>query len=127
METTGRPIRLLSARDGDEAIAYLNGVGVYADRTAHPLPSLVLLDIKLPHRSGFDVLHWVRQSGGDLRQIPVVIMSSSCIDRDIQRAYDLGANAYVVKPYTYDELKTCVGQIFGFWCDQNRSTLPRCA
>jgi CheY-like chemotaxis protein len=127
MEAVGRHVRLSSARDGDEAIAYLAGVGVYGNRAVHPLPSIVLLDIKLPRQSGFDVLHWVRASGGDLRQLPVVMMSTSARDRDVRQAYELGANAYVVKPDTYHELETCVDQIFGFWCDVNRSTGPRCS
>jgi CheY-like chemotaxis protein len=126
MDHAGRTIRLSSARDGDEAIAYLRGVGVYGNRSAHPLPWLVLLDLKLPRRSGFEVLHWMRESGGDLRTIPVVMMSASSMVRDIRQAYELGANAYVVKPDTFNELKSCVAQLFGFWCDHNQSTAPRC-
>lgn len=85
------------ASDGDLAIAYLTGEGSYADRERHPWPSLMLLDIKLPRRSGFEVLTWMRGQPA-LRRVPVVMLTSSAQSADIARAYDAGANAYHVKP-----------------------------
>ena len=84
-------------RDGEQAIAYLGGTGEFADRSRFPVPSLVLLDLKLPRKSGFEVLGWMRGVEG-LKRIPVVILTSSQERHDIDRAYDLGANAYLVKP-----------------------------
>src|SRR5205085_3507162 len=87
--------------DGLEAIQYLRGSGKYADRNTYPLPKLIVMDIKMPRRSGFDVLEWVKSDGRPLRRIPIVIVSSSDHHADINRAYELGANAYMVKPVDY--------------------------
>src|SRR5438445_8502073 len=88
---------LFVARDGQEVIDYLAGAGNFANRTEYPIPSLVLLDLKMPKRSGMDVLQWLRAQPV-LRCLPVVIFSSSPHRHDIERAYRLGANAFVVKP-----------------------------
>src|SRR6185437_6140571 len=77
LETGGRQVRLSTANSGDEAMAYLGGIGVYSDRFTYPLPAVVLLDVKMPRRSGFEVLAWLRHNGGDLRKMPVVMLSSS--------------------------------------------------
>lgn len=86
--------------DGQEAISYLRGDSKYADRETCPLPKLVVMDIKMPRKTGFEVLEWIK---GDhsLRRIPVVIVSSSDNPADINRAYELGANAYMVKPVDF--------------------------
>lgn len=101
-------------RDGEEAIAYLSGKGEYADRVRFPLPSLVLLDLKLPRKSGFEVVRWMRGVDG-LRRIPVVILSSSQERHDIDRAYDYGANAYLVKPVEHKMFLTLVQGLYQFW------------
>jgi CheY-like chemotaxis protein len=88
---------LTVVRDGDAAVEYLSGAGPYADRRRHPLPILMLLDLKLPRRSGLEVLEWRRQQPG-LRRLPVAILTSSNQMSDVNRAYDLGANSYLVKP-----------------------------
>lgn len=102
-ERVGFMAPLQFVRDGEEVIAYLNGAGVYADRTKFPLPTVVLLDLKMPRKSGFDVLTWIRQQPG-LKRLCVYILSASSQIDDIKRAYDLGANSYLVKPGTLDEL-----------------------
>jgi CheY-like chemotaxis protein len=89
--------------DGEEAIAYLSGENQYADRRRYPLPALILLDLRLPRRSGFDVLRWVRRHD-ELSRLPVVILTMSYADPDVNRAYDLGANSYLVKPVSSDSL-----------------------
>jgi CheY-like chemotaxis protein len=89
------PIRV--AMDGEEAVAYLSGRGGYADRTSHPLPCLVLLNLKLPKKSGLEVLEWMREQPG-LRRIPVVIVTTSGEERDRKRALELGAREYYIKP-----------------------------
>jgi len=103
----GLPAVLHFVRDGQEVIDYLNGVGAFADRTAHPLPQLVLLDLKMPRLNGFDVLEWVRAQPG-FKNLQMVIFSSSDEARDIDKAYGLGANWYLVKPHSMDELTALV-------------------
>ncbi len=102
--------------DGLEAIAYLRGAGKYADREQYPLPKLIVMDIKMPRRSGFEVLEWVK--GGErplLRRIPVVIVSSSEDPTDINRAYELGANAYMVKPVDFRAVEHLFESITHYW------------
>jgi CheY-like chemotaxis protein len=105
---------LFVTRDGDEAVAYLAGGEGYADRTAHPLPGLILLDLKLPRRSGFEVLEWLRAQPG-LRRIPVVVLTSSRESIDINRAYELGANSYMVKPVSNDALLGLARTLNMYW------------
>jgi CheY-like chemotaxis protein len=100
--------------DGEEAIRYLKGEGRYADRSAYPLPKLVVMDIKMPRLSGFEVLEQVKQEG-PLRRIPIVIVSSSDRHEDINRAYELGANAYMVKPMNYRSVEHLFEAITHYW------------
>ncbi len=106
------PLQVIS--DGEQAVAYLSGQGVYGDRARHPLPSLVILDIMLPRRSGFEVLTWMRQDPA-LRSLPVIMLTSSGEPRDISRAYDTGANAYHVKPSGFRDLLEFVEAIKAYW------------
>jgi len=91
------------ARDGEEAIAYLRGDGLYRDRKRFPLPTTVLLDLNMPRKNGFEVLEWVRQQPA-LKRLRVYILSASSRTQDIEHAYDLGANSYLVKPGNLDGL-----------------------
>ncbi len=100
--------------DGDAAVAYLSGAGDYADREQFPLPMLILLDLKLPRRSGLEVLDWRRQQPG-LRRIPVVVLTSSRETDDVRRAYDTGANSYLVKPVQFDALLEMVKSLGTYW------------
>ena len=105
------------ARDGQEAINYLQGGGKFASRAEFPLPGLILLDLKLPLVMGLDVLRWVRQQP---RLTPIVIiLSSSREEADIAEAYRLGANAYLVKPAEANELIEMVRAVSDFWLKQN--------
>jgi CheY-like chemotaxis protein len=106
------PLRVLP--DGDEAIRYLAGLGPYADRAVHPLPALMLLDLKLPRRGGLEVLGWVRDQPG-LRRLPVVVLSSSRRTEDVSRAYDLGANSYLVKPVGFKPLLALIRSLDVYW------------
>lgn len=105
------------ARDGEEALAYLEGRGDFQDRTKHPLPSLVLLDLKLPKRSGLEVLAWLR-GRADLKETPVIVLTSSNEDRDMERARELGVAAYHVKPVEFRELIGLVESIGRKWLAQ---------
>ena len=100
--------------DGDAAVAYLSGQGEYADRSRHPMPTLILLDIKLPRRSGLEVLEWLRAQAG-LRRIPVVMLTSSRESADVDRAFDLGASGYLVKPVDFNGLLEMVKTIGMYW------------
>jgi len=106
------PLHVVS--DGEQALAYLAGQGGYADRERHPLPSLVLLDIKLPGRSGLDVLAWMREQP-TLRHIPVIVLTSSQQPGDISRAYDAGANAYHIKPVGFEGLLEFGEALRAYW------------
>jgi CheY-like chemotaxis protein len=100
--------------DGQEAINYLRGQGRYASRETYPLPKLMVMDIKMPRRTGFEVLEWVKHDG-ILRRIPIVIVSSSDNPADINRAYELGANAYMVKPMDYRAVEHLFNAITQYW------------
>jgi CheY-like chemotaxis protein len=100
--------------DGEEATHYLSGHGKYADREVHPLPKLIVMDIKMPRMTGFEVLEWIKNDGS-LRRIPVVIVSSSNRPEDIDRAYELGANAYMVKPVNYRAVERLFESITHYW------------
>jgi CheY-like chemotaxis protein len=97
------PYRLEVVPDGTRAIAYLKGDGIYSDRTRYPLPILLLLDLKMPGSSGFEVLQWVRNQR-PLDRMLVVVLTGSSRAPDMERAFHLGANAYVVKSAKYDDL-----------------------
>ena len=107
------PLRL--TRDGDEAVDYLAGDGAFADREANPLPALVMLDLKLPRRSGLEVLEWLRSQAGSLGRTPVVVLTSSRENRDVDRAYELGANSYLVKPVGFDGLLEMIRTTGLYW------------
>ncbi|MBD2000725.1 response regulator [Oculatella sp. FACHB-28] len=104
--------------DGDSAIDYLAGVDQYGDRDRHPLPALILLDLKLPRRSGLEVLEWLKQQP-ELRRLPVVVLTSSRENIDINRAYDLNANSYLVKPVAPDALLEMVKMLDLYWLTLN--------
>jgi len=89
------PLRLAS--DGEQAIAYLRGDSGSPNYTQHGMPTVVLLDLNMPRKNGFEVLEWIRKQPA-LNQLCVCILSASSLPEDIARAYDLGANAYIVKP-----------------------------
>lgn len=86
-----------SVADGDALVAYLSGARDYADRTRFPLPELLLLDLQMPKRSGFEVLEWLKERGQSER-LTVVIVSGSTREDDIRRALALGADYYQAKP-----------------------------
>ncbi|MGB3614282.1 MAG: response regulator, partial [Elainellaceae cyanobacterium] len=105
---SSHPIHIV--KDGDEAVDYLSGQEKYADRDSYPLPALVLLDLKLPRRSGIEVLSWMRQQPM-LRRIPVVVLTSSKESKDVNTTYDVGVSSYLVKPVSFDALSTMIAAL----------------
>lgn len=112
------PLQVVS--DGEMAIAYLRGEGHYADRAAYPFPTLMLLDLKLPRKSGLEVLEWLRQAQG-IHRLPVVVMTSSKESADVGKVYDLGANSYLVKPVAFDTLLAMVRALGMYWLILNEN------
>lgn len=100
--------------DGDTVIEYLSGTGVYADRAQYPLPVLILLDLKLPRRSGLEVLAWLREQE-TLKRIPAVMLTSSQQRQDVNQAYDVGVNSYLVKPVEFEALFDMLKTVNLYW------------
>lgn len=122
---------LRTAPGGAEAIDYLRGISKFADRSRYPLPFLVLLDLKMPAVGGFDVLQWIR-SQPSLKRLLVVVLTSSNLQTDVDRAYELGANSYLVKPVEFDSMVSMIQRFEIYWTEINRVptltstlTLPR--
>lgn len=111
-----KPIQVV--RDGDEAVAYLSGKGDYTDRNLYPLPGMILLDLKLPRRSGLEVLEWLKQQP-IIKRIPVVVLTSSKENIDVDRAYDMGVNSYLLKPVNYNALNEMIETLNAFWLRLN--------
>ena len=106
--------------DGKEAIDYLAGAGKFSDRSKYPLPYLLILDLKMPRMTGLDVLQWLQEQP-ELQCLPVIVLSSSAHRLDIERAYQLGANAFVVKPSAVSKRTDLAKFIKGFWLDFNEA------
>ena len=100
--------------DGDAAVLYLSGEEPYSERSHYPLPALILLDLKLPRRSGAEVLMWLRQQP-ILKRMPVVVLTASREYADVNHLYDLGANAYIVKPFAFNDLVKIIDTINQHW------------
>jgi CheY-like chemotaxis protein len=116
----GMEERIQVLPDGEKAVAYLAGEGDYRDRLLYPLPGLMLLDLKLPRRSGFEVLEWLRLQPG-LKRLPVVVLTGSRESSDVDRAADLGANSYLVKPVGFEALQSVVQTLHLYWLRFNES------
>lgn len=105
---------LMLVCDGQEAVEYLAGRGRFADHSTYPLPALILLDLKMPRMSGFDVLDWMAVRD-EFQDVPAVVLSSSSHESDLRKALALGARDYFVKPHTLSDLVGIVGQIGARW------------
>jgi CheY-like chemotaxis protein len=110
--------------DGQEAIEYLQASGDFADRDKHPFPTCMLLDLKMPRRTGFEVLQWMLEHPA-CRVVPTIVMSNSGLPQDVDRAYMLGANAFFTKPTQLREMVDILALIHHFWTVAQRPTLGK--
>lgn len=111
-------IRLVAVEDGTQAMNYLQGKGPYSDRGKYPIPDVILLDLKMPRMNGFEFLEWLRcKSDRSHRFIPVVVMSSSGMREDVDRAYALGANSYLVKPVEWNRFQARIQALGVYWAE----------
>ncbi len=100
--------------DPEKATAYLGGQGIYADRKCFPIPELVLLDLKMPRMHGLEVLSWIRSQAG-LKRLVVIVLTASNQASEVNRAYELGANSFLVKPVELEALVEMVKGISAYW------------
>ena len=115
---------LLVVRDGEEVVSYLEGEGKYSNRDEFPLPDLLLLDLKMPVKDGFEVIKWLRKHP-TLKTLPVVVLTSSQDIRDVNTAYQLGANSFLVKPMDFEDYTSLSRTVAGFWLERSEApTFP---
>jgi CheY-like chemotaxis protein len=105
---------VIVARDGEQALEMLFGQGKFLDHEIDLLPAVVLLDLKLPKVSGIEVLRRIR-SEPRTRRLPVVVLTSSRLERDRDQVYDLGANSYITKPVDFEKFCEAVGHLGMYW------------
>ena len=123
-QKAGMRNNLKVVRNGQQAIEYLGAQGSYTDRDKFPLPFLVLLDLKMPGVDGFEVLEWMRRDPS-VKSLLVVVLTSSNLQSDVDRAYELGANSYLVKPVEFDEMVHLVQRFEAYWTEINRIPTSR--
>ena len=118
-KNAGIPNPLYSVADGQEVVDYLSGTGTFGDRVAHPIPTLIFLDLKMPRMGGLDTLRWIRAHPA-FRTLAVIMFTASASQQDINRAYQLGANSFVIKPAGTEELTTLFMSLHAYWFRCNR-------
>ena len=118
----GVEVSFQSTDDGEQLINYFKGEGKFVDRDRHPMPDIVVLDLKMPRMNGFEVLQWLRQEPG-LARIPIVVLSGSGLESDIEEAYRLGANTYFTKPGQLAELRKIIGALIDYWRRSQRPSI----
>ena len=121
-EKTSVPIRVEVTHDGEEAIAYLKGEGVFSDRNKFPFPEIVITDLKMPRLSGLDVLAWLKEHS-EYQRVPKVLMSASCMDSDVDEAYRLGVNTFFQKPAQHGEFQDLIYFLVGYWARTQRPVI----
>ena len=105
---------LMVVSSGEEAIEYFTGIGPYNNRSEYPLPSLVLLDLKMPGMGGIAFLKWLRQQRG-FGTTRVVVLTSSNLTEDVNAAYQAGANSFLIKPLDFDNFVHIANALSGYW------------
>ena len=107
-------------RDGEEAIEYLEGVGKYSNRAEYPLPQLVLLDLKMPKMGGIEVLRWIKRQP-QLKALRVIVLTSSEDISDVNEAYEVGANSFLVKPLEFINYPAMLQTLSKFWLHESQA------
>ena len=114
---------LYFTNDGQHAMDYLAGRGEHSDRTRFPIPAILLLDLKMPFRDGFEVLRWIR-ADPRMRKLVVIMFSGSSIEKDVEEAFNLGVNSFVMKPVSFSELLQVIMAIHHYWFGCNHFPQP---
>jgi CheY-like chemotaxis protein len=109
---------------GAEAVAYLQGDGAYSDRGTYPLPSMLIMDLKMPVMGGLEVLTWLRNHP-TFSALPVIVLSGSARQNDIQQARDLRVETYIVKPFDLEDWRQIARQVGERWLGANGHGFPR--
>jgi CheY-like chemotaxis protein len=122
LKDSGLAIPMIQLGDGEQALRYLSAAAPYENRSTFPIPSLVLLDLKMPKRTGFEVLAWIRTQP-ELCDLAVIVMTGSIREDDKQRARALGASDYQVKPVGFGELVRIVRELSERWVVEFSNTL----
>lgn len=117
------PIQIVP--DGEEAIAYLSGQGQYSERSQYPFPGFLITDLKMPRKSGFELLEWIVEHP-NCAVIPTIVLSSSRQTADIKRAYAAGANSYFTKPADFSHLQELLRKIFDYWNSSEKPDVAGC-
>jgi len=120
LQMAGIDLPLQVVSDGEEAIAYLNGEGKFANRAEYPLPDLFLLDLKMPLKNGFEVLQWVRRHP-TLAPLRTIVLTTSDQMRDVNRAYALGANSFLTKPLDFLDFRDTLQVMINYWLTKARA------
>ena len=111
---TGVPNPVRAVSTGEEAVAYLRGVGAFSDRKAFPFPRLIITDLKMPQMGGLQLLRWIHEHP-EFRVVPTLVFTSSTAQSDVDEAFKWGASAYLVKPVEYKELERIARIIGDYW------------
>lgn len=119
LEKAGVANPLNSVGSGQEAVDYLTGAGAYSDRQKYPLPFLLLLDLKLPSLNGIEVVRWIRKQEPPIRNVLVVVLTSSTLRQDIEDAYAAGANGYITKLADPEMLVSTMKDLANWWLRRN--------
>lgn len=113
-ENTGMDIAVHFVVNGEEAIDYLSGTDRFRNRANFPEPDLVIMDLKMPRKGGFEVLEWFRNLQ-ESALIPIIVLTASNRESDVQRAYSLGASSYFTKPTSFNEFRDMVKIVYDYW------------
>ena len=116
LERNQLPLDVRTVSDGEELMDYLNRRGSYSAEASSPMPALILLDLNMPRKDGREALSEIK-SDPALRRIPVVVLTTSEAEQDIRQSYDLGVNAFVTKPVTFERLSECIELMGRFWLE----------
>lgn len=120
LESHHIPNKILHISDGETALDYLLRRNSFSDPQSSPRPHIILLDLRLPRVDGLEVLRMIKKEGDELRNIPVVVLTTSEAEKDMIHAYENYANSYLVKPVGYEEFNSLMHDLGGYWLGWNK-------